>query len=98
MSNTNVPVGVSSAAGYTVTLATFAAAVVAYLSGDHSQGNLVVIALGIFSAISFLTTQVGRYKQAIEKAKRPAPDSPALPGSRVAMTTPKPAGRTRKTP
>lgn len=73
MSKTNVPVGVSSVAGYSVTIGTFAAAVVAYLNGDHSQNTIVVLALGAFSAVSFAITQVGRYAQAHAQAKKPAP-------------------------
>ena len=63
-----VAVGVSTVAGYTVTASTFAAAVVAYLSGDRSQDTLVVLALGAFSAVSFGVTQVGRYAQAHAQA------------------------------
>jgi hypothetical protein len=72
MSSLKVPVGVTSVAGYSVTLASVAGAVVAYLQGDHSADNATVIALGVAAGLSFLSTQIGRYAQAHALSKQAA--------------------------
>jgi len=59
-----VPVGVSTVSGYGLTVIAFAAAVVAYLTGDHSQQTVGTIAAGGVAALAFAITQIGRYVQA----------------------------------
>lgn len=64
MVKSKVSVGVTSAAGYGVTLAAVVAAALDYIGGDHSQPTKTTLALGIVAGVSFVTTQVGRYLQA----------------------------------
>lgn len=79
-STTKVPVGVTSLAGYSTSVVTAAGAVAGWLTGDHSRDNLVVILLGAYSALSLAVTQVGRYLQAKELAKKaPVVVAPAHP-------------------
>jgi hypothetical protein len=64
-----VSVGVTSAAGYGVTVAAVVAAALDYIGGDHSQPTKTTLALGIVAGVSFVTTQVGRYLQAHAQIK-----------------------------
>ena len=59
-----VGVGVTSVAGYAVTLAGVVAAVLAYTQGDRSEQTLGTITAGAVAAVAFVITQVGRYAQA----------------------------------
>lgn len=65
-----VSVGLATVAGYGVTIAGFAAAVAAYVTGDHSQQVLGTIIGGAVAGLAFVVTQIGRYGQA--KAAIPA--------------------------
>jgi predicted cation transporter len=64
MSSLKVPVGVTSVAGYTVTLAGVVGAVLAFLKGDRSDQTLGVLASAGLAILAFLSTQLGRYVQA----------------------------------
>jgi hypothetical protein len=64
-----VPVGPTTVAGYSVTAVAFAAAVTAYLTGDHSQQTLGTILAGVLGGLAFLSTQAGRFVQAHHLAK-----------------------------
>lgn len=64
-----VPIGPTTIAGYSVTLAGALGAVIAFKSGDRSEQTLGTLAAGVFAAIAFVVTQVGRYVQAREIAK-----------------------------
>lgn len=66
---TKVSVGVTSAAGYGVTVAAVVAAALDYIGGDHSQPTKTTLYLGIVAGVSFVTTQVGRYVQAHAQAQ-----------------------------
>lgn len=59
-----VPVGVTSAAGYGVTLASVIAAALDYVGGDHSQPTKTTLYLGVAAGLAFLSTQLGRFAQA----------------------------------
>jgi hypothetical protein len=54
----------ASKTGYGVALAGFLGAVIAYLTGDHSQAQLGSILSASVGLISLAVTQVGRYVQA----------------------------------
>jgi hypothetical protein len=60
----NVPVGVASKTGYGVAAAGLIGALVAYLTGDHSQAQLGSIVGAAVGLISLAMTQIGRYVQA----------------------------------
>jgi hypothetical protein len=62
--STNVPVGVASKTGYAVAATGLIGAVLAYLTGDHSQAQLGSILSASVGAISLAVTQIGRYVQA----------------------------------
>lgn len=59
-----VPVGVASMTGYGVAAAGLIGAVLAYLTGDHSQAQLGSITGAAIGLISLALTQIGRYVQA----------------------------------
>lgn len=65
-----VPVGVTSVAGYTITLAGVVGAVLAFLKGDRSDQTLGVLAAGGTAVLAFLSTQLGRYAQAHAAVKK----------------------------
>lgn len=60
----SVPVGLASKTGYGVALAGLVGAVLAYLTGDHSQSQLGSIVSASVGVISLAMTQIGRYVQA----------------------------------
>jgi hypothetical protein len=64
-----VPVGKTTVAGYGVALAGLVGAVLAYVTGDHSQAQLGAIASGSIGVLSLLVTQIGRYVQANTQIK-----------------------------
>lgn len=81
MSSSKVPVGVTSATGYGVTLAAVVAAALDYIGGDHSAPTKTTLVLGVVAGVSFVTTQIGRYAQAKAQINAsvyaaPAPDLP----------------------
>jgi hypothetical protein len=82
-----VPVGPTTVAGYSVTAVAFAAAVLAYLTGDHSQQTLGTILAGVLAGLAFLSTQAGRFVQAHHLAKQAALVSRTLAGSVLTPTT-----------
>jgi hypothetical protein len=64
-----VPVGLATKTGYSVAIAGLIAAVLAYVSGDHSQAQLGSIVGASVGVVSLLITQVGRYVQANSSIK-----------------------------
>lgn len=66
---TNVSVGASTIAGYSVTAAGFAAAIIAYATGARDAQTLGVLTAAAVATVAFLVTQVGRYAQAHTLAK-----------------------------
>jgi hypothetical protein len=64
-----VPIGLASKTGYSVAIAGLIAAVLAYVSGDHSQAQLGSIVGASVGLLSLLITQVGRYVQANSSIK-----------------------------
>ncbi len=64
-----VPVGKTTVAGYGVAVAGLVGAVLAYVTGDHSQAQLGAIASGSIGVLSLLVTQIGRYVQANTQIK-----------------------------
>jgi len=73
-----VPVGPTTVAGYGVTAVGVALALVAFLAGDRSEQTLGVLVAGGVAALAFVVTQVNRYAQARELARRPVNPSPVL--------------------
>src|SRR3984885_4268426 len=59
-----VPVGLATKTGYSVAVAGLIAAVLAYVSGDHSQAQLGSIVGASVGLLSLVITQIGRYVQA----------------------------------
>lgn len=59
-----IPIGPATIAGYSVSLAGFIAAVLAYANGSRDEQTLGVITAGAIGAIAFVITQAGRYAQA----------------------------------
>lgn len=84
-----VSVGITSAVGYALTLTGFGAAIVAYLTGDHSADNINVIVSGAIATLAYVVTSLGRYLQAQALIKNP----PRQTGGAIADTMP-PAGMT----
>lgn len=68
-----VSVGITSAVGYALTLTGFGAAIVAYLTGDHSADNINVIVSGAIATLAYVVTSLGRYLQAQALIKNPPP-------------------------
>jgi hypothetical protein len=64
-----VPVGLATKTGYSVAIAGLIAAVLAYVSGDHSQAQLGSIVGASVGLLSLLITQIGRYVQANSSIK-----------------------------
>ncbi len=82
----SVPIGRTTVAGYSVGGAGFVLALIAFMSGDGSQPTVEAIAAGAVAAASYLVTQIGRYVQARELARKPAivvlsPTCPLVPGN-----------------
>jgi hypothetical protein len=71
-----VPVGTTSAAGYSLTAAALAAAVVAYATGDRSAQTLGTITAAAVAVLAFIVTSAGRYAQAHAKIKATTPPVP----------------------
>jgi hypothetical protein len=72
MSTTKVPVGVTSVAGYSSSLVLFVLAIYSFaFNNDRTDQTLGTLAAGAAAALTFLSTQVGRYVQAKELAKTP---------------------------
>jgi hypothetical protein len=67
-----VPVGLTTKAGYTVSFLAFVAAIVAFVSGDHSDQTLGTIVAGAIGLVSLAATQLGRYVQAHTSIKAQA--------------------------
>lgn len=84
---TNVPIGLASKTGYGVALAGLIGAVLAYLTGDHSQAQLGSIVSATVAAISLVVTQIGRYVQANSQIKSNAELSRLYADSRTAIKT-----------
>lgn len=84
-----VSVGITSAVGYALSLTGFGAAIVAYLTGDHSADNVNVIVTGGIAVLAYVVTSIGRYLQAKALIINP----PAAAAGAIANTTP-PAGMT----
>jgi hypothetical protein len=61
-----VPVGPTTVLGGGVTLASFAAAVVAFALGARDEGTIGPLVIG---GVSLVTTLVGRYAQAVAATK-----------------------------
>lgn len=59
-----IPVGPATKAGYSTAAIAFVLAIVAYLTGDHSQQTVGTLAAGGIGLVSFAGTQAGRYLQA----------------------------------
>jgi hypothetical protein len=59
-----VPIGIASQAGYGVVVAGLIAAVLSYVTGDHSQAQLGSIVSASVAVFSLAITQIGRYVQA----------------------------------
>jgi hypothetical protein len=66
---TNVAVGASTIAGYSVTAAGLAAAIIAYATGARDAQTLGVLTASAVAILAFLVTQAGRYAQAHTLAK-----------------------------
>ena len=64
-----VPVGLATKTGYSVAVAGLIAAVLAYVSGDHSQAQLGSIVGASVGLLSLAITQIGRYVQANSQIK-----------------------------
>jgi hypothetical protein len=64
-----VPVGVATKTGYSVTVAALVAAILSYVTGDHSQAELGSIVGAAVGLISLAITQIGRYVQANSQIK-----------------------------
>ncbi len=71
MPNPAVPIGPTTVAGYGATIVGLIATILATML-DVDQQQAAVIAGAVFTVVSFGVTQIGRYAQARELAKRPA--------------------------
>jgi hypothetical protein len=87
-----VPIGPTTVVGYGGTVVGLIASVLALIFPDGDEQTIALIASSVFTLGSFLVTQIGRYMQARELAKRTpliAPIRGALvsgPGTGVVAT------------
>jgi hypothetical protein len=86
--NTDVPVGPGSIVGFGVGATAFAAAVAAFLFGDHSEQTVGTIVGGLLSGVLFAATILGRQWQAVHKTKL---EAAVLVASAATVATPKSA-------
>lgn len=74
-----VPVGKTTVAGWGTTATAAVLALVAFLSGDHSEQTLGTVVAGTLAVVSFAVTQLGRYWQARELARAQVIAPPPAP-------------------
>lgn len=65
-----VPIGPTTVVGYGGTVVGLIAAILSMIFPDGDEQNIALIASALFTIGSFLVTQIGRYIQARELAKR----------------------------
>lgn len=80
-----VPVGPTTVAAGTFTVASFAAAVVAYATGARDEATISMLVLG---GVTLVTSLAGRYGQAIAAAVRAQPGTASVTYKSTAGTTP----------
>lgn len=73
-----VSVGLATKAGYSLSAAALAAALIAYLTGDRSDQTLGTLTAAGVAVLAFVITQAGRYLQAYALAKPTPPPAPAV--------------------